>query len=68
MRWVFQHIAPHILNEDPSAGEAKGASQVDLKDIAEKGFQKCFDYLYKPWQKCVVAQGSYFEGGCVSTV
>ncbi|GFS49699.1 hypothetical protein TNCV_4344131 [Trichonephila clavipes] len=35
------------------------------KDMAENGFQKCFDDLHKRWQKCVVAQGSYFEGGCV---
>ncbi|GFX31445.1 hypothetical protein TNCV_432871 [Trichonephila clavipes] len=43
-------------------------NEVELKDIAKNGFQKCFDDLYKPWQKCVNAQESYFEGGCVAAI
>ncbi|GFW77879.1 hypothetical protein TNCV_3910891 [Trichonephila clavipes] len=49
-----------------SADEVKSAAQAELKDMSKNEFQKCFDELYKRWQKCVVAQGSYFEGGCVS--
>ncbi|GFV37290.1 hypothetical protein TNCV_2699771 [Trichonephila clavipes] len=48
------------------AGEIKSASQTELKDMAKKGFEKCFDDLFKGWQKCAVAQRSYFKGGCVS--
>ncbi|GFW74868.1 hypothetical protein TNCV_2677381 [Trichonephila clavipes] len=40
-----------MLKEDHSANEAKRASQAELKDMAKNGFQKCFDDLYKPWQK-----------------
>ncbi|GFW31582.1 hypothetical protein TNCV_4420151 [Trichonephila clavipes] len=39
----------------------------ELRDMAKQGFQKYFDDLYKPRQKCVVTQGYYFEGGCVTT-
>ncbi|GFX76956.1 hypothetical protein TNCV_2258191 [Trichonephila clavipes] len=68
MHWVCQHIVRRVLNEDKSADEVKSASQAELKDMAKIGFQKCCDDLYKQWQKCVVLQESYFEGGCVSTV
>ncbi|GFX82021.1 hypothetical protein TNCV_2572201 [Trichonephila clavipes] len=44
-----------------SADEIKRASQAELQDIAKNGPQKCFDDLYKRWQKCVVAQGSYVK-------
>ncbi|GFU60466.1 hypothetical protein TNCV_2704431 [Trichonephila clavipes] len=37
----------------------------ELKDMAKNGFHKCLDELCKTWQKCTVAQGSYFEGECV---
>ncbi|GFX33880.1 hypothetical protein TNCV_3962891 [Trichonephila clavipes] len=65
---VCQHIDPRRLSEDQSADEVKSASQAELKNMAKNGYQKCFDGLYKPWQKFIVAQGSYFEGGCVSAV
>ncbi|GFU80949.1 hypothetical protein TNCV_1276951 [Trichonephila clavipes] len=46
--------------------EVESALLAELEDLAKNGFQKYFDVLYRRWQKCVVAQGSYFEGGCVS--
>ncbi|GFV78496.1 hypothetical protein TNCV_3478111 [Trichonephila clavipes] len=46
-----------MLNQDQSADEVKSASQVQLNDVAKNVL---------PWQKCIVTQGSYFEGGCVS--
>ncbi|GFT33711.1 hypothetical protein TNCV_4382371 [Trichonephila clavipes] len=60
MHRVCQHIVPRMLNEDQSTDEVKSASQAELKGMAKNGFQKCFDDLYKSWQKCVVTQGSYF--------
>ncbi|GFV44786.1 hypothetical protein TNCV_563371 [Trichonephila clavipes] len=68
MHRVCQHIIPRMKNEDQSADEVKDASQAESNDMAKNEFQKCFDDLYKPWQKCVVIQGSYFEERCVSAV
>ncbi|GFS85165.1 hypothetical protein TNCV_4223061 [Trichonephila clavipes] len=51
-----------------SADEVKSASQAELKDMSKNGFKKCFEDLYKRWQRRVVAQGSYFKGGCVSAL
>ncbi|GFS90409.1 hypothetical protein TNCV_4096341 [Trichonephila clavipes] len=75
-KWRF-FIRPEILKsigilETPlsprrrfqSADEVKNASQVELKDRAQNGFQKYFND--KRWQMSIVVQGSYFEGGCGS--
>ncbi|GFS54357.1 hypothetical protein TNCV_4808651 [Trichonephila clavipes] len=51
-----------------SAESASQAELNELKDMAQNGIQKCFDDLYKRWNKCVVAQESYFKGGCVSAI
>ncbi|GFT85930.1 hypothetical protein TNCV_3255781 [Trichonephila clavipes] len=64
----YNAVVPRMLNENQSADEVESASQAELEDMATNGFQKSFGDLYKPWQKCVVTQGSYFEGGCVSAV
>ncbi|GFV53195.1 hypothetical protein TNCV_298041 [Trichonephila clavipes] len=48
------------------AAEIKSASLTELNDTAKNRFQKCFNDHYKQWEKCVVAQRSYFKGGCVS--
>ncbi|GFV92669.1 uncharacterized protein TNCV_1375201 [Trichonephila clavipes] len=63
---VCQHIVPRMLNEDQSKNEVKNTSQAELNDMAENGFQKYFDDLSKPWQKCVVTQGDL--SGCGSLV
>ncbi|GFW40117.1 hypothetical protein TNCV_5118001 [Trichonephila clavipes] len=49
MHMVCQHIVPRMLNEDQSAEEIKSAPQVELRNIAKNGFQKCFDDLYRQW-------------------
>ncbi|GFY20098.1 hypothetical protein TNCV_2147911 [Trichonephila clavipes] len=51
-----------------SEDEVKSASQAGLKEVAKNEFQKCFDDLYKRWIMCVVAQGSYLEGRCISAI
>ncbi|GFV15818.1 hypothetical protein TNCV_988011 [Trichonephila clavipes] len=68
MHRVCQHTVPRMLNEDQSADEVKTTFQAELKHMAKNGFQKCVDDLYKRWQTYIVAQESYFEGGCVSAV
>ncbi|GFV51746.1 hypothetical protein TNCV_1321021 [Trichonephila clavipes] len=57
-----------VRHQFQSADEVKSGSLAELKDMVKNGFQKCFDKLYKLWQKCAVAHGSYFEGGCVSAI
>jgi len=34
----------------------------ELKRLSQNGFQEYFQHFYSRWQKCVVAQGDYFEG------
>jgi len=34
----------------------------ELKMFSQNGFQKCFQQLYGRCQKCMFAQGGYFEG------
>jgi hypothetical protein len=34
----------------------------ELKRLLQSGFQEFFRHLYSRWQKCIVAQGEYFEG------
>jgi len=38
---------------------------VELKRLPYNGFQECLQHLYSRWQKCIVAQGAYFEGNVV---
>ncbi|GFY00586.1 hypothetical protein TNCV_2139811 [Trichonephila clavipes] len=45
MHRVSQHIVPSMLNKDQSVDEIKRASQVEQKEMAKNGFQKCFDDL-----------------------
>ncbi|GFY34097.1 hypothetical protein TNCV_4983001 [Trichonephila clavipes] len=47
-----------------SSDEVKVTSLEALREVAKNGFQK----LYKRWQKCIVTQGDYFEGGCTSVL
>jgi hypothetical protein len=35
---------------------------VELKFISQNGYQEWFQHFCNRWQKCVVAQGYYFEG------
>jgi len=34
----------------------------ELKRLSQNNFQEYFQHRYSRWQKCVVAQGDYFEG------
>lgn len=42
-----------------SSEDVKAASQEALREDEKNGFQK----LYECWQKYIVVQGDYFEGG-----
>ncbi|GFU81588.1 hypothetical protein TNCV_4927191 [Trichonephila clavipes] len=57
------HTIENIENVSEVVFEVKSA---ELKNMAKNGFQKYFDDIYKPWHLCVVTQGSYFNGACVS--
>jgi hypothetical protein len=37
----------------------------ELKRFLQNGFQECFQHVCSRWQKCIVAQGEYFEG-CIA--
>ena len=34
----------------------------ELKEISKDGFQECFQNFHEHWQKCVGAEGNYYEG------
>ncbi|GFS86721.1 hypothetical protein TNCV_2407341 [Trichonephila clavipes] len=57
----------NIKKSSTVVNEVKSVSQTEFKYMVKNGFQKCFNELLMPWQKCTVAQESCFEGGCVST-
>lgn len=40
-----------------------GRPKVALKQLSQNGFLECFQQWYSRWQKCVAAEGHYFEGG-----
>ncbi|GFW41658.1 mariner Mos1 transposase [Trichonephila clavipes] len=44
----------------------KVTSQEDIREVEKNGFQSCFHKLYELWQKCIVTQRKYLEGGCAS--
>jgi len=44
-----------------AAGITKNA-KAELKRLSQNGFQECFQRLHSRWQKCVAAQGHFFEG------
>jgi [histone H3]-lysine36 N-dimethyltransferase SETMAR len=52
----------HFANSE----EVKEASKIALREVGKDGFQSCFQDLYARWQKCIVAEGDYFEGNCAS--
>ena len=44
------------------AADIKKNVTEELKGLLQNGFQERFQHLYSRWQKCVFAQGEYFEG------
>jgi hypothetical protein len=47
-----------------ATGFIKNATE-ELKRHSQYSFQECFQPLYNHWQKCIVAQGDYFEGNVI---
>ncbi|GFX44334.1 hypothetical protein TNCV_1097741 [Trichonephila clavipes] len=45
------------------SNEMKATSLEVLRAIAKDSFQLCFQKLYERWQKCIVTQRVYLEGG-----
>jgi hypothetical protein len=48
-----------------SAEEVVAKATRALTEVSRNGFQECFETLYERGQKCVTAQGNYFEGDVV---
>ena len=42
--------------------DIKSASLKELKAIPKIEFEKCFEDWKKPWHKCIISNGDYFEG------
>jgi len=40
----------------------------ELKRLSQNNFQEYFQHFYSRWQKCLVAQGDYFEGNITHTI
>jgi len=40
----------------------------ELKRLLQNGFQDCFYHPDRRWQKCVYAQGDYFERNVVAMI
>jgi hypothetical protein len=40
----------------------------ELKRLSQNGFQECFQHLDSRLQKCIFAQGDYFEGNVVEII
>ncbi|GFT20121.1 HTH_48 domain-containing protein [Trichonephila clavipes] len=63
--WLFPSLKKHVQGRRfESSYESKVASQ----EVAKNGYQLCFQKLCELWQKCIVTQGNYFEGGCASVL
>ena len=43
------------------ATDIKKNSTEELKMLLQNDFQKDFQHIHSRWQKCIVAQGGYFE-------
>jgi hypothetical protein len=39
-------------------------SQAVLNTLIEHDFQNAFKKWQKPWERCICAEGGYFEGDC----
>ncbi|GFX63853.1 hypothetical protein TNCV_4401471 [Trichonephila clavipes] len=76
---VSQNIAPRLLITEQKeermaiSGMPFCAIGWDANSIAgglnsKNGFQMCFQKLYERYQKCIIAQGDYIEGGCASVL
>jgi len=62
------YLFPHLKSALKGQKHFRDATDIiknvmkELKRLAQNDFQECFQCLYNHWQKCIVAQGDYFEG------
>jgi hypothetical protein len=47
--------------------EIQRESQNILRTLREQDFQHAFQQWQRPWDRCVAAQGDYFEGDAAET-
>jgi hypothetical protein len=40
----------------------------ELKRLSQNGIQESFQQIYSRWQKCIIAQGDYFEGNVAEMI
>ncbi|KAJ4443386.1 hypothetical protein ANN_05054 [Periplaneta americana] len=63
--FLFPRLKSHLKGRRFNAEEVIANAMRALKWVSQNGFQACFQELYTRWQKCVVAEGNYFEGNAV---
>jgi hypothetical protein len=63
IRMIFTFPSTEITIEGrhfcAAADVIKNATE-ELKRLSQNGFQECFQHLYSPWLKCIVAHGYIF--------
>ncbi|KAJ4426278.1 hypothetical protein ANN_27090 [Periplaneta americana] len=63
--FLFPRLKSHPKGRRFNAEEVIANATRALRRVSQNGFQACFQELYTRWQKCVVAEGNYFEGNAV---
>ncbi|KAJ4438768.1 hypothetical protein ANN_14719 [Periplaneta americana] len=63
--FLFPRLKSHLKGRRFNAEEVIASATRALRRVSQNGFQACFQELYTRWQKCVVAEGNYFEGNSV---
>ncbi|KAJ4428120.1 hypothetical protein ANN_24134 [Periplaneta americana] len=60
--FLFPRPKSHLKGRRFNAEVVIANAMRALRRVSQNGFQACFQELYTRWQKCVVAEGNYFEG------
>ncbi|XP_026828642.1 uncharacterized protein LOC105286551 [Ooceraea biroi] len=61
--FLFPKIKTHLKGQRfDTPEEIKQNSQTQLRAIPESAFQNYFEEWKKRWNKCIAAEGAYFEG------
>ncbi|KAJ4428902.1 hypothetical protein ANN_25896 [Periplaneta americana] len=63
--FLFPRLKSHLKGQRFNAEEVIANATRALRRVSQNGFQACFQELCTRWQKCVVAEGNYFEGNAV---
>lgn len=64
--FLFPRLKNHLKGRRfANADEVTANATRALRLVSQNGFQECFQSLYTRWQKCVTAEGNYFEGNVV---